>query len=238
MAASNAAPTSVSESPGPTAAAAMPACTTVSCWVKGTTLSGRVLKNISEKRSSVRCATNFDSRSRAICALGGPPSSCVIRSLGSSLPQLVGSMWSSMLRLRSMSTRISAPRPVRSTEVCGRPGSASARMSVANARIANAVHSIWAIRPALSAGSHATEANGNASRPVGHSGSNASGNSSSNHGRSKAKSGIHRSCCLSTRCSSAHSERTDTPAVCVPAPKKRSLDAAKNSSIRARSGCK
>ncbi len=45
----------------------IPACTTSSCCVNGTTLIGRVLKNMIEKRSSGRCATN----SRAGCAPHG-----------------------------------------------------------------------------------------------------------------------------------------------------------------------
>ena len=95
---------------------------------------------------------NCASRSRATAAFCGPR--WCRRLSGSILRQSLGNIRSSMLRLRSMSTRISAPYPVRAICVSGRPGPASASTMLNMARTAKARHRKPAMRPNGSAGNH------------------------------------------------------------------------------------
>src|SRR6186713_1229741 len=90
-----------------------------------------------------------------------------------------------MLRLRSSSSTISAPRPTRSTSYSGRYGPAMPTMAAASASTAAPRNSPCRTCELRSRGSSATQALGKAPRTGANSGSSASGSSANQAGWSK-----------------------------------------------------
>lgn len=162
------------------ALAASAACTVSVFCVKGTTAIGTVLKVMKAKRLSGRFATKSLSRSRTTLALG----SCDMR------PAVCRPLvWTvaSMLLLRSIRIRTSAPRPVRCTWAPDCPGPASPRTVSAIAPIANARQRKPSARPTRSAGSQARYEKASVSLRLRRSGSSARGSRTSIQGWEKSK---------------------------------------------------
>src|SRR5512139_1543838 len=94
----------------------------------------------------------------------------------------------SMLRLRSSTSTISAPRPTRSTGYSGRYGPARPSISAASASTAAPRSAHCSRSDAASCGTSVTQALGKATPRRAHSGSSASGNSHSQPGASRLMS--------------------------------------------------